>query len=31
MLHYLFLRCRDDWSSIGDNSGSVTVKFKVAE
>ena len=27
----LFLRCRDDWSSIGDNSGTVTVKFKMAE
>ena len=27
----LFLRCRDDWSSIGGNNGSVTVKFKVVE
>ena len=27
----LFLRCRDDWNSIGDNGGSITVKFKVAE
>ena len=27
----LFLRCRDDWGSLGDNSGTVTVKFKLAE
>lgn len=27
----LFLRCRDDWSSMGDNGGSITVKFKVGE
>ena len=27
----LFLRCRDDWSSIGDNGGTITVKMKVAE
>ena len=27
----LFLRCRDDWKSIADNSGSVTVKIKLAE
>ena len=25
----LYLRCRDDWSSTADNSGSITVKFKV--
>ncbi len=27
----LFLRCQDEWSSISDNSGTVTVKFKAAE
>ena len=27
----LYLRCRDDWNSVADNSGSVTVKFKVAK
>ena len=26
----LYLRCRDDWNSIADNSGSVTVKIKLA-
>jgi hypothetical protein len=26
----LFLRCRDDWCEIADNSGTVTVKFKAA-
>lgn len=26
----LFVRCREDWSDIADNSGTVTVKFKVA-
>ena len=27
----LFLRCRDDWNSIADNSGIVTVKIKLAD
>jgi len=27
----LYLRCRDDWKSIADNSGAVTVKIKLAE
>ena len=27
----LFLRCKDEWSSIGDNSGTVSVKFKLSE
>ena len=26
----LFVRCRDDWCEIADNTGAVTVKFKVA-
>ena len=26
----LFLRCRDDWNEISDNSGTVNVKFKTA-
>jgi len=27
----LYLRCRDDWNSIADNNGIVTVKIKLAE
>lgn len=27
----LFVRCRDEWSSIADNSGTITVKIKLAE
>jgi hypothetical protein len=25
----LYLRCHDDWNSLADNSGSVTVKLKL--
>lgn len=28
---HLFLRCQDDWNSIADNSGIISVKIKVAE
>lgn len=27
----LFIRCKDDWNSIADNSGTVTVKIKLAD
>lgn len=27
----LFLRCRDDWNSIADNSGTINVKIKLAD
>ena len=27
----LFLRCQDDWKSVADNNGAVTVKIKLAE
>ncbi len=27
----LFLRCRDDWTSLADNSGTMTVRFRAAE
>lgn len=26
----LFVRCRDDWGDLADNSGAITVRFKVA-
>jgi hypothetical protein len=28
---HLFLRCQDDWSSVADNSGVISVKIKVAD
>ncbi len=27
----VFLRCQDDWNSVADNSGTITVKFRAAE
>lgn len=27
----LFLRCKDDWNSLADNSGTITVKIKLAD
>lgn len=27
----VFLRCRDDWNSLADNTGTITVKFKASE